>query len=144
MHPASRSRLSATKATRAAAACRPCRGVAPGAVHFRAARPKHDAGAGRASAIRCRAMPAHRKRYLAEWLALLLALALAAALIGFELQRRHASVGDNERDRIAVQARVIDENLSQQLGGINKALLSIRAEYAQSSGERAGSGSARL
>src|SRR5436305_12075561 len=89
-------------------------------------------------------MHVHRKRYLAEWLALLLALALATALIGFELQRRHVSVGDNERDRLAVQARVIDENLSQQLDGINKALLSSRAEYAKSSSDRAGSGSARL
>ncbi|HUP08121.1 MAG TPA: diguanylate cyclase [Caldimonas sp.] len=89
-------------------------------------------------------MPAHRKRYFAEWLALLLGLVLAVALIGFELQRRHASVGDNERDRLAVQARVVDENVSQQLDGINKALLSIRAEYAQSAGERPGSSSARL
>jgi diguanylate cyclase (GGDEF)-like protein/PAS domain S-box-containing protein len=84
------------------------------------------------------------RRYLAEWLALLLALALAIALVGFELQRRHASVGDNERDRLAVQARVIDENVSQQLDGINKALLSISAEYAQGPGERSGSSSGRL
>jgi diguanylate cyclase (GGDEF)-like protein/PAS domain S-box-containing protein len=91
------------------------------------------------------AMPsATARRYLAEWLALLLALALALALAGFELERRHASVGENERDRLAVQARVIDENISQQLDGINKALLSICAEYSQGPGERPGSSSARL
>jgi diguanylate cyclase (GGDEF)-like protein/PAS domain S-box-containing protein len=91
------------------------------------------------------AMPsASSRRYLAEWLALLLALALAVALIGFELERRRASVGEGERERLAVQARVIDENISQQLDGINKALLSICAEYAQGPGERPGSSSARL
>jgi len=83
-------------------------------------------------------------RYLAEWLVLALALAVASGLIGFELQRRHASTGANERDRLTVQARVVDENLSQQLDGINKALISIRTEYAQTSGERPGSSSARL
>src|SRR4051812_25830054 len=88
--------------------------------------------------------PATPTRYLTEWLALLVGLMTAAALIGYELQRGHAQTAATERDRLAVQARVIDDNLAQQLDGINKALAGIRLEFAQGEGERAGSTSARL
>ncbi|HEX7441352.1 MAG TPA: diguanylate cyclase [Caldimonas sp.] len=90
------------------------------------------------------APPTTSKRYAAEWLALLLALAIAAALIGYELQQDYTRIGAIERDRLAGQARVVDENLGHQLDGINKALASIRADYARPSTERSGSTSERL
>ena len=56
---------------------------------------------------------------------------MAAALIGYELQQGHSGIGAMEQDRLAVQARVIEDNISQQLDGINKALRSRGAEYAR-------------
>src|SRR5450631_2500510 len=90
------------------------------------------------------APPTTSKRYAAEWLALLLALAIAAALIGYELEQGYTRIGTIERDRLAGQARVVDENLGHQLDGISKALASIRADYAHPSTQRSGSTSERL
>ena len=91
-----------------------------------------------------RQQPTTPRRNATEWGVLALALFLAAALIGYELQQGHVGIDATERDRLAVQARVIEDNISQQLDGINKALGSLRAEYARPVAERAGDTSARL
>ncbi|MEP6738797.1 MAG: diguanylate cyclase [Caldimonas sp.] len=69
------------------------------------------------------------RQFTAEWLALLFALAVAGALITWSLFKTHLAVDATERDRLRVQARVVDENIGQQLDGINRALASVRDEY---------------
>jgi diguanylate cyclase (GGDEF)-like protein/PAS domain S-box-containing protein len=83
-------------------------------------------------------------RYAAEWLALVLGLCATALLIGYVLHQGHDRTSALEHDRLVVQARVIDEHLGQHLGGIDKALNAIRAEFAASTTERPGSSTARL
>ena len=90
------------------------------------------------------AQPPSLKRYATEWMTLGLALALAAVLIVYELQQGRAGIDTTEHERLAVQARVIEDNLAQQLDGINKALASLRAEYARPPAERTANTSARL
>jgi hypothetical protein len=84
------------------------------------------------------------RRYAAEWLALLLAFAVAAALITYELVQAHAGIEAMERDRLASQTRVIDDNIGQQLDGISKALASVRAEYLRPPDQRTANTSSRL
>ncbi len=91
-----------------------------------------------------RQQPSTARRNASEWGLLALALFVAAALIGYELQQGHSSIDATERDRLAVQARVIEDNLSQQLDGINKALGSLRAQYARPAIEGAAETSSRL
>src|SRR5688572_19801697 len=67
--------------------------------------------------------------FAAEWLALLSGLALAATLIGWSLFKSYDTVERTEHDRLHVQARVVDDNIGQQLDGINRALVSLREEY---------------
>jgi PAS domain S-box-containing protein len=67
--------------------------------------------------------------FAAEWLALLFGLALTATLIGWSLFRSHEAVDLTERDRLVVQARVVDDNIAQQLDGMNRALASVREEF---------------
>ncbi len=73
------------------------------------------------------------------------ALAVAAALIVFALLQAHEHVGTVERDRLQVQARVIDDNLIQQLDGIDKALAGVRADFLDAPVNRASAvGAARV
>ena len=89
--------------------------------------------------------PPHTRRYLAEWIALIAALAVAAALVAVALLQGYERAGATERDRLQVQARVIDENLAQQLDGINKALVSVRADFLDApAGHAATTAAARL
>ena len=67
--------------------------------------------------------------FAAEWLALLSGLTLAATLIGWSLFKSYDTVDLTERDRLHVQARVVDDNIGQQLDGINRALASVRDEF---------------
>jgi len=67
--------------------------------------------------------------FVAEWLALLSALALVGAMVGYVLLRMHQSVDAAERDRLQVQGRVVDDNVGQQLDGMNRALASVRDEF---------------
>jgi hypothetical protein len=69
------------------------------------------------------------RQFAAEWLALLFALAVVGALIGWSLFKAHEAVDATERDRLRVQARVVDDNVGQQLDAMNRALASVRAEY---------------
>jgi diguanylate cyclase (GGDEF)-like protein/PAS domain S-box-containing protein len=75
------------------------------------------------------AAPVFAHPFVAEWLALLVALAVAGAMIGYTLFKAHAAVDATERDRLHVQARVVDDNVGQQLDGMNRALASVREEY---------------
>ncbi|MEO5844193.1 MAG: diguanylate cyclase [Caldimonas sp.] len=69
------------------------------------------------------------RQFTAEWIALLVALAVVGALIGWSRFNAHAALDATERDRLRVQARVVDENVGQQLDGMNRALASVREEY---------------
>jgi diguanylate cyclase (GGDEF)-like protein/PAS domain S-box-containing protein len=69
------------------------------------------------------------RQFVAEWLALLFALLMIGVLIAWSLFRMHQSADATERDRLRGQARVVDENVGQQLDGINRALASVRDEY---------------
>ncbi|MEO7057886.1 MAG: diguanylate cyclase [Caldimonas sp.] len=69
------------------------------------------------------------RQFVAEWIVLLLGLALVGTMIGWSLYNAHESVDTLERDRLRVQARVVDENIGQQLDGMNRALASVRDEY---------------
>ena len=77
-------------------------------------------------------VPAERtrqSRYANERRLLWAALVALAALACIALYRSHAGIDATEQDRLRVQARVIDENIGQQLEGINRALVSVRDEY---------------
>jgi len=69
-----------------------------------------------------------RKRSHREWLALLLVLVAAAGLLGAMLWHDHRITSATERDRLEVQARVVDEYLEQLLGGVSNALQGVRDE----------------
>jgi len=69
------------------------------------------------------------RQFAAEWVALLFALAVVGALIGWSLFKAHDAVDATERDRLRVQARVIDDNVGQQLDGMYRALASVRDEF---------------
>ena len=65
---------------------------------------------------------------LAQWLILALALLVIGGIIGLGLYNEHRAIDAMERQRLGVEARIIDENLSRQLHAINLALDSIRSE----------------
>jgi diguanylate cyclase (GGDEF)-like protein/PAS domain S-box-containing protein len=69
------------------------------------------------------------RQFAAEWLALLVGLAIIGALIAWSLFKAHEAVDATERDRLRVQARVVDDNVGQQLDGMSRAMASVRAEY---------------
>ena len=69
------------------------------------------------------------RQFAAEWLALLFALAVVGGLIAWSLFKAHQAVDATERDRLRVQARVVDDNVGQQLDGMNRALASVRDEF---------------
>jgi diguanylate cyclase (GGDEF)-like protein/PAS domain S-box-containing protein len=73
--------------------------------------------------------PHFARQFTTEWLALLIGLALIGLLIGWSLFKAHAAVDATERDRLRVQARVVDDNVGQQLDGMSRALASVGEEY---------------
>ena len=72
-----------------------------------------------------------KQRRHREWLALSLVLLLAAVLLGIMIWQDLENTSDTERDRLQVQARVVDEYLEQLLGGVNSALQGVREELPQ-------------
>ena len=76
-----------------------------------------------------RPRPPFGHHFLAEWLALLAVLAIVGAIIGYALVKTHHAADTTERDRLQVQARVVEENVGQQLDGINRALVSVREDF---------------
>jgi diguanylate cyclase (GGDEF)-like protein/PAS domain S-box-containing protein len=75
--------------------------------------------------------PARNARFahLSEWLLLVVALGVVGAMIGWSLFKAHETLDATERDRLRGQARVVDDNVGQQLEGMNKALTSVRDEF---------------
>jgi diguanylate cyclase (GGDEF)-like protein/PAS domain S-box-containing protein len=69
------------------------------------------------------------RQFTTEWLALLIGLAVIGLLIGWSLFKAHDVVDATERDRLRVQARVVDDNVGQQLDGMSRALASVGEEY---------------
>ncbi len=65
-----------------------------------------------------------------QWLFLATALLTVAGVIGWNLYAERLAIEASERDRLASQAKVIDENLSRQLVSTNRALDSIRRDLA--------------
>jgi len=72
-----------------------------------------------------------KQRRHREWLALCLVLCLAAVLLALMLWHDFSNTSATERDRLQVQARVVDEYLEQLLGGLNNALQGVRDEMPQ-------------
>ncbi len=66
---------------------------------------------------------------ITEWLLLVIALGVVGAMIGWSLFKAHDALDATERDRLRGQAHVVDENIGQQLEGVNKALASVRDEF---------------
>ena len=66
------------------------------------------------------------RRFRVERLAVGALLALFGVVLSVVLYREHNLLQAQERDRLQVQARVIDENLIRQLEGVNHALVRIR------------------
>ena len=69
------------------------------------------------------------RRYRFEWILLGTGLLILGALIGYWLYVDRVHIETIERDRLQVQARVIDENLARQLEGVNNALAGIRNDF---------------
>src|SRR3990167_3122690 len=71
---------------------------------------------------------AAERRARLEWGLLALALLLVAALLVWGRVAAHREVLVQERNRLEVQARAIDENLSRQLVGAWRALENVRED----------------
>ena len=56
-------------------------------------------------------------------------LAVLGVLIAWSLFKAHDALDATERDRLRVQARVVDDNVGQQLDGMNRAIASVRDEF---------------
>ena len=67
----------------------------------------------------------------AQWLILAVALLVIGAVLAESLYRDHAHVETMERDRLANQARVVEQNLGHRLDAIYKTLAAIRQEREQ-------------
>jgi diguanylate cyclase (GGDEF)-like protein/PAS domain S-box-containing protein len=78
------------------------------------------------SPARVRARGTVGTHFVAERIALLAALVFVGATIGYALLKTHRLADVTEQDRLQVQARVVDDNVGQQLDGINRALASVR------------------
>ena len=68
-------------------------------------------------------------RHRIQWLLLGIALLTLGAPVGYWLHAERGTLESVERDRLQAQARVIDENLSRQLKGINNALAGVLNEF---------------
>ena len=72
------------------------------------------------------------RRSRVEWLVAGILLMLLGVVLAVALHRERSHVEAEESDRLQVQARVIDENLTRQLEGVNNALAGVRDELEQS------------
>lgn len=67
-------------------------------------------------------------RYSRHWLLLAACLGGLGAYLAYNLHREHERIETVERERLATQSKVIEDNLSRQLVAINLALESVIAE----------------
>src|SRR6188472_3523233 len=65
------------------------------------------------------------RQFTAEWIALFVGLVVLGALIAWSLFKAHDALDATERDRLRVLARVVDDNVGQQLDGMYRALASV-------------------
>jgi len=72
--------------------------------------------------------PRRRHEYLAPRLALAAGLLVASCFIGYATYQQYGRIGQRESERLATQAKVVNENLGRQLDGIYLALQGIRKE----------------
>jgi len=70
------------------------------------------------------------RRYWIQWMLLSLALLSLGALIGYARNVEYDLIDGLERDRLQVQARVVDENLGRQLEGVSRAMAWVRDNFA--------------
>lgn len=77
----------------------------------------------------------HSNDLYVQWLILILTLLVAAIIILSSSYQEHGNIEQKERDRLATQAKVIDENLTWQLNGTYQALAGIRRELPLWSGK---------
>lgn len=89
------------------------------------------------------AAAAARGRVFREWVFLLLALLAMAALWATERYASHVQAGSQERERLMVQARSVDESLQRQLQRLDKLLVAV-AEESVSGSEFVAESSGRL
>src|SRR5574343_1476910 len=68
------------------------------------------------------------KRSFREWVTLGCCLFAGGILLGGALWHDHKLTTATERDRLEVQARVVDEYVEQLIGGVNQALQGVRDE----------------
>ena len=81
-------------------------------------------------------IPGTPRRYRLEWILLGVVLLILGALVGYWVYAEHDRVESRERDRLQVQARVIEENLGRQLEGVNNALVGASDDLPQWSGAK--------
>lgn len=62
----------------------------------------------------------------ATWQILLSGLLILGGFIAWSLAAEHDKIEKQEQERLATQAKVIDDNLCRQIASINRALLSVR------------------
>ena len=67
-------------------------------------------------------------RYATEWLLLGGVLLLVALILGLFVAQKHQEIGVHERDRLAVNARVVHDALVRPLDTVNRTLVGIRDE----------------
>jgi diguanylate cyclase (GGDEF)-like protein/PAS domain S-box-containing protein len=72
-----------------------------------------------------------QRRYLGEWLFLLVTLLLFGGFIGYSQYQDYLQVGDTQRDRLKSLTAVIEKNLVPQLRSASKALESIGEDLPQ-------------
>jgi diguanylate cyclase (GGDEF)-like protein/PAS domain S-box-containing protein len=60
-------------------------------------------------------LPSRSRRYFAEWLGLLVGLLILGGYIGYSQYQDYIGTGSRERERLTVQAAVIEKNLTPQL-----------------------------
>lgn len=70
--------------------------------------------------------PSLVNRHRQEWKILLLVLLLLVAAMAYKLQLDRGQYREQEQSRLAIQARVIEENMVRQIQGVNSALHGVR------------------
>ena len=69
------------------------------------------------------------RRYWSEWMLLVFALLVLGGVIAHSLYQERMRIQMHERDRLQVQAQVIDENLGRQLQSVSNALAGVRVDF---------------
>jgi len=72
------------------------------------------------------------RHYASEWMLLVFALLVLGGVIAHSLYQERLRIEMHERDRLQVQAQVINDNLGRQLQGVNNALAGVRNDFPMS------------